>query len=180
MSPLSKIRRALRRTAVEKNEMMRATASQPQIVVQTTRVIASGSGFKVQLLYVPLRALCDIDRISPADIICLNIHEGGAAVTIREIRRFHELCVDHENKVAPCIIVLGDISSLDREELWLISREMELAGGIFQAWADDCRSFMEAFEALARDLANTYGSIDELLSFAENSSAAHERNLVKV
>src|SRR5205085_1399950 len=130
--------------------------------------------------YVPLRALCEFRPESMADILCLDIHEDGVEKTISEVRRFHDACWNPEDNVVPCVLVLGNMQQLNKEETWLISQELESAGGIFHAWSDDCQSFAEAFDALGRELSRMYGSINGLRGQSvERRYSARESRLVR-
>lgn len=125
-------------------------------------VVAKGHNFRVLLLPLSVRELSDFRAPSASDMLCLNIHEAEVPQVIRELRHFHDSCLDGESNIAPCVFVLGNLDWLSGDELWTISQEMESAGGIFQAWPDGCASFAEAFNALAKDISRTYGSIENL------------------
>lgn len=139
--------------------VMRNTAPAREI---PTRVIARSRGQRINLIPVSLRLLGDIRLENAADMLCLDLHECGVDTTIREIRRFCKGYGSIGAGVAPCIFVLGSMESLSADELWAISQQLEPAGGIFHAWPDDCRSFADAYNALADELVNSYGALQDL------------------
>lgn len=125
------------------------------------RIIARNRAGQVKLVPVSLPVLADIQLDNVADMLCVNIHECGVSTTIKEVRHFCKKYWSADADTAPCIFVLGSMKRLSTEELWVISQEMESAGGIFHAWPEDCDSFAAAFDSLASELGRHYATQED-------------------
>jgi hypothetical protein len=99
----------------------------------------------------------DIDNI-----FCLEL--GGDQFSIQEaidwVHTAHDVDPNDSDIRVPTIVVLGDARALSVEELDRVTEELIPAGAIFAAWPTGCKSFEQAFKALATRIARNYGPSD--------------------
>lgn len=128
--------------------------AQPEVYRADAFVVAAGPGYEVKLVHIRRGMPPGFRTECAADILCLDLQEFGLPETIAWVRA----ALAHSPGDSPCIAVLGREEELSREELWHISTELEPAGALFHAWPEGCRSFGDAFNALATEISKTYGS----------------------